>query len=70
MAKVALIHCDVYDDTRVYEAVGRGIELIGGLDGIFSHGEKVLLKPNMLQPIRRKNVRRRTLSFSTLLRNI
>lgn len=48
MSKVALIACDSYDPEKVYECVGKGISLIGGLETIFKQEEHILLKPNML----------------------
>ncbi len=48
MSKVALVYCDSYDEEKVYDAVKKGIDLIGGLEGLFKEDEKVLLKPNML----------------------
>lgn len=48
MAQVALIRCESYDQTRVYEAVKRGLMLLGGSDRIVKPGETILLKPNLL----------------------
>lgn len=48
MAKVALVYCDSYDNEKVYQAVKKGIELIGGLEPIFKSEEQILLKPNLL----------------------
>lgn len=48
MSKVALVYCDSYEKAKVYQAVSKGVKLIGGLDKLFNQGEKVLLKPNML----------------------
>lgn len=45
---VALVGCDNYDGPRVYDAVKRGIDLIGGLSGLVRPGEKIVLKPNVL----------------------
>jgi len=47
-SKVALIGCDSYDDEQVYEAVGLGIDLIGGLQSFVKPGERIVLKPNVL----------------------
>ena len=46
MAKVALVRCNTYADATV--AVAKAIDLIGGVDGIISTDEKLLLKPNFL----------------------
>jgi uncharacterized protein (DUF362 family) len=47
-AKVALIACDTYDDAKVYEAVKKGLDLIGGIGQFVKAGEKIILKPNVL----------------------
>ncbi len=47
-SKVALVRCESYDEEAVFAAVKKGVDLIGGLDGIVKEGEKVLLKPNNL----------------------
>ena len=49
MSKVALIRCDSYDQELVYQALKRGIELLGGIEQFVSPEEKILLKPNMLR---------------------
>lgn len=48
---VAIVPCGSYQEELVYEAVNKGIELIGGLDSIIKKDEKVLVKPNMLKPL-------------------
>ena len=45
---VALVGCDTYDDELVYQAVRRGLELIGGVSHFIKSGEKVVIKPNVL----------------------
>jgi uncharacterized protein (DUF362 family)/NAD-dependent dihydropyrimidine dehydrogenase PreA subunit len=45
---VALERCDGYDPERVYSALKRGIERLGGLDRFARPGERILLKPNIL----------------------
>lgn len=45
---VALIPCESYDEQKVYQAVSKGIELIGGLDSLINKDEKILVKPNLL----------------------
>lgn len=48
-SRVALVRCDDYDPDRVYAAVGRGLELLGGAERFVSApGERILLKPNLL----------------------
>lgn len=46
---VALTRCDDYDRQRVLEAIQASIELLGGLDRFIAPGQRVLLKPNLLQ---------------------
>ena len=48
MAKVSIVRCEHYDSGRVYDAVKRSIDLIGGIDTFVKPGMKVLLKPNLL----------------------
>ncbi len=45
---VALVRCDRYDPDLVFEAVGRGLALLGGADKFAKSGERILLKPNLL----------------------
>ncbi|MBN1179951.1 MAG: DUF362 domain-containing protein [Anaerolineae bacterium] len=47
-AHVALVRCETYDQAAVYEAVGRGLSLLGGAQQFVCPGEKILLKPNLL----------------------
>jgi uncharacterized protein (DUF362 family) len=47
-SKVALVPCDSYDDIKVYEAVKRGLGLLGGVSHFVKPGEKIILKPNVL----------------------
>jgi uncharacterized protein (DUF362 family) len=47
-SKVALIRCDDYDEAKVYNAVNRGIDLIGGISCFVKYGEKIVMKPNVL----------------------
>lgn len=45
---VALVRCATYDPDRVYQALSRGVELLGGVDRFVAPGERLLLKPNLL----------------------
>ena len=45
---VALVPCEDYDEEKVYRAVQKGLELIGGIEQFVSKEEKILLKPNLL----------------------
>jgi uncharacterized protein (DUF362 family)/NAD-dependent dihydropyrimidine dehydrogenase PreA subunit len=47
-SKVALVRCSSYDDQEVLAAVGKGIELLGGVDAFAAADERILLKPNVL----------------------
>lgn len=47
-SRVALIPCETYDDTRVYQAVKQGLELLGGVSHFVKPGENIILKPNVL----------------------
>jgi uncharacterized protein (DUF362 family)/NAD-dependent dihydropyrimidine dehydrogenase PreA subunit len=47
-AKVAIVRCESYDEKLVYNAVKKGIELIGGIDLFAKKGENILLKVNNL----------------------
>ncbi|NLX93314.1 MAG: DUF362 domain-containing protein [Clostridiales bacterium] len=48
-SKVVLIHCPVYDNEAVFEALQKGINLLGGLEAFVQKDEKILLKPNLLR---------------------
>ena len=47
-SRVALAACGDYDDAKVYAAVKKCCELIGGIENIIKPGEKIILKPNVL----------------------
>lgn len=47
-SRVALVRCTTYNPEKVYNAVNRGIELLGGVSTFMESGEKLLLKPNLL----------------------
>ena len=47
-SKVAVIPCEGYEAKEVYEAVERGVSLLGGWERFVKTDEKVLLKPNLL----------------------
>jgi len=47
-SRVALVACDTYDDMEVYEAVKKGLDLLGGISCLIKPGEKIVLKPNVL----------------------
>jgi uncharacterized protein (DUF362 family) len=45
---VALVKCTTYEESRVFEAVKKGIDLLGGIS-LFAHaGERIVMKPNIL----------------------
>jgi len=47
-AIVALVRCENYDHVSVSAAVGKGLNLLGGVEQFAAPGEKILLKPNIL----------------------
>ena len=47
-SQVSLLRCDTYEKERVFEAIHRLIEPLGGMRRFVSSGQKVLIKPNML----------------------
>ena len=47
-SRVALVRCPTYDPESVYQALARGVELLGGLEHFATAGENLLLKPNLL----------------------
>ena len=47
-SRVALVRCNRYDPDTVFNALKRGVELLGGLDRFVRPGEQILLKPNIL----------------------
>lgn len=48
MSRVVLVKCEDYEYNNVYNAVKRGVELLGGPQAFAKQGEKILLKPNLL----------------------
>lgn len=46
--KVSLIECSDYEVELVKNSLKRGLDLLGGLSKFVSQGDKVLLKPNLL----------------------
>jgi uncharacterized protein (DUF362 family)/ferredoxin len=47
-SKVAVVQCETYEELAVFEAVRRGVDLLGGMASFIRPGEKILLKPNIL----------------------
>jgi uncharacterized protein (DUF362 family)/NAD-dependent dihydropyrimidine dehydrogenase PreA subunit len=47
-SKVALVRCNSYHQPEVYQAVARGLDLLGGATSFVKPGEKLLLKVNLL----------------------
>lgn len=47
-SRVALVRCNEYNDEIVYNAVKRGIDLLGGITNFVKPGEKIVMKPNVL----------------------
>ncbi|MBU1975960.1 MAG: DUF362 domain-containing protein [Nanoarchaeota archaeon] len=46
--KVSVVKCSTYDEEKVYAAVKKSIDLLGGIDKFVKKGQKVLIKPNLL----------------------
>lgn len=46
---VSLVRCADYDRERVYAAVRRAVDLIGGMEAFVKSGDRVLIKPNLLK---------------------
>lgn len=47
-SKVSVIRCDSYSENDVYEAIRKGIDLLGGISEFVKPGERIVLKPNIL----------------------
>lgn len=45
---VAVVRCATYDTELVYQALSRGVALLGGTERFVMPGENLLLKPNLL----------------------
>lgn len=50
MQPVSLVRCAEYDIDRVEAAVRQAINLLGGMERFVQPGQRVLVKPNLLQP--------------------
>lgn len=48
--RVALVRCGEYDAGQVEAAVRRAVDLLGGMESFVRPGQRVLIKPNLLQP--------------------
>ena len=48
MTKVSLVRCSDYDPVKVFDAVKRAVDLVGGIESYVKPGMKVLVKPNLL----------------------
>ena len=46
--KVALVRCDTYEEDKVFKAVRKGLDLIGGVSVFAKRSEKIVMKPNVL----------------------
>jgi uncharacterized protein (DUF362 family)/NAD-dependent dihydropyrimidine dehydrogenase PreA subunit len=55
-SKVAIVRCETYDESAVYDALKAGIDSVGGLASVVRKGEKILLKPNVLAGARPEEV--------------
>ena len=48
MSKVSIVRCEDYDRDKVFAAVKRAVDLVGGIEKFVKPGMSVLLKPNLL----------------------
>ncbi|MDD5437124.1 MAG: DUF362 domain-containing protein [Candidatus Omnitrophica bacterium] len=48
MVKVSLARCSGYDTSKVYAAVKRAVDLVGGIEAFVKRGARVLIKPNLI----------------------
>ena len=48
-SRVAVVRCTEYNEELVYNAVKRGIDLLGGMSQFARSGEKIVIKPNVLR---------------------
>lgn len=46
--KVSIEKCADYEDSEVYNAVKKAVDLVGGIRSFVKEGEKILIKPNLL----------------------
>ncbi|NIO03569.1 MAG: DUF362 domain-containing protein [Proteobacteria bacterium] len=49
-SQISVVQCDGYDQDRVFQAVRRSVDLLGGIGRFVRPGQRVLLKPNLLVP--------------------
>lgn len=49
--QVSLVRCEDYSPEKVMDAVRNAIDLLGGLENFVSPGQRVLVKPNLLQGV-------------------
>jgi uncharacterized protein (DUF362 family)/Pyruvate/2-oxoacid:ferredoxin oxidoreductase delta subunit len=49
--RVALVSCESYGRSIVGAAVHRALDLLGGMERFVRSGQRVLVKPNLLQPV-------------------
>jgi uncharacterized protein (DUF362 family)/NAD-dependent dihydropyrimidine dehydrogenase PreA subunit len=47
-SKVAIIGCGTYDDDQVCEAIGAGVDCLGGISSFVKPAQRIVLKPNVL----------------------
>jgi uncharacterized protein (DUF362 family)/Pyruvate/2-oxoacid:ferredoxin oxidoreductase delta subunit len=52
MPVVSIAKCETYERDQVRQALSAALEPLGGIDAFVQPGQRVLLKPNLLMPIR------------------
>lgn len=48
-SKVSIIKCESYNFEKLFQAVKKSVDLIGGIESFVAQGQSVLLKPNLLK---------------------
>ncbi|MDI6739783.1 MAG: DUF362 domain-containing protein [Candidatus Edwardsbacteria bacterium] len=51
-SRVSLVKCSSYDLDEISQAVSKAVDLLGGISSFIKPGNKILLKPNLLQAAR------------------
>lgn len=52
MSKVVVIKCSSYDEDEVYNKIKKAVEDLGGIKNFIKEDENILLKPNILAPVK------------------
>jgi uncharacterized protein (DUF362 family) len=52
MPVVSITKCETYESDQIRRALDAVLEPLGGIDAFVRPGQRVLLKPNLLMPVR------------------